>query len=101
MSPVKREEISLYEEAKAGLSSLFWQTAQVFTSLLVIFLFAGGNPPGWLITASFFVGIVFVAWREHKRTKDGSGEHKQTNDKEDKSNQTIVSNDSYKQTKAS
>ncbi|NER89934.1 hypothetical protein [Moorena sp. SIO3A2] len=77
MSPVKREEISLYEEAKAGLSSLFWQIAQVFTSLLIIFLFVGGSPPGWLVITCFIVGSVFVFWRENKRTKDELDEHEQ------------------------
>ncbi|OLT62702.1 hypothetical protein [Moorena bouillonii] len=101
MSTVKREEISLYQEAKASLSSLFWQTAQVFTSLLVIFLFAGGSPPGWLVTTSFVVGTVFVFWKENKRTKDGSGEHKQINNNEQKPNKSMVPTyESYKQRKA-
>ncbi|EGJ28620.1 MULTISPECIES: hypothetical protein [Moorena] len=101
MSTVKREEISLYQEAKASLSSLFWQTAQVFTSLLVIFLFAGGKPPGWLVTTSFVVGTVFVFWRENKRTKDGSSEHKQINNNEHKPNKSMVPTyKSYKQRKA-
>ena len=101
MSTVKREEISLYQEAKASLSSLFWQTAQVFISLLVIFLFAGGKPPGWLVTTSFVVGIVFVFWRENKRTKDGSGQHKQINNNKQKPNKSMVPTyESYKQRKA-
>ncbi|NER91524.1 NACHT domain-containing protein [Moorena sp. SIO3A2] len=99
MSPVKREEMSLYEEAKAGLSSLFWQIAQVFTSLLVIFLFAGGHPAGWLVTTCFIVGIVFVFWRENKRTKDELGEHKQISKGEYESKQFVTLNSSHKQRK--
>ena len=82
MAPFKCEEISLYEEAKAGFISLFWQTIQVFIGLVVILLCTGGNPPGWLITVSFLLGIVFVAWRENERTQDGKGKQEKRNDRE-------------------
>lgn len=67
MAASKREQISLYEEAKAGMSSLAKQTAQVFVGLLVMLVLTGGNPPGWVVVLSFLTGIGFVAWSENQR----------------------------------
>ncbi|MFB2975955.1 DUF6232 family protein [Microseira sp. BLCC-F43] len=67
MALVNRRKISLYDEAKAGFSSLVQQTAQVGLGLLVILLLTGGNPPGFIVALSFFGGIGFVAWREKQR----------------------------------
>lgn len=67
MALVNRRTISLYDEAKAGFSSLVQQTAQVGLGLLVILLLTGGNPSGVIAALSFFGGIVFVAWREKQR----------------------------------
>ncbi|MGK7899815.1 MAG: hypothetical protein AB4352_00100 [Hormoscilla sp.] len=67
MTRVNSETISLYEEAKAGLSSLVKQTAQVGASFLVMLLLTGGKPPGYTVALSFVGGVAFVAWSEHKR----------------------------------
>ncbi len=67
MALVDRRKISLYEEAKAGFSSLIKQTVAVFVGLLLMLLLTGGNPPGWVVALSFFGGIGFVAWSENKR----------------------------------
>jgi len=67
MALVNRRKISLYDEAKAGFSSLVQQTAQVGLGLLVILLLTGGNPPSFIVALSFFGGIGFVAWREKQR----------------------------------
>ncbi len=64
---MNKPKISLEEQAKAGLKSLFAQTAQVALGLVVMLVVTGGNPPGWLVTTFFFLGIAFVAWREYKR----------------------------------
>jgi len=68
MVQVNRKEVSLYKEAKAGLSSLIKQTGQVFAGLILILILTRGNPPGWIVASSFFIGIAFVAWSENKRT---------------------------------
>jgi hypothetical protein len=67
MVPINRRKISLYEEAKNGLSSLVWQTATVFVGFIFILLLTGGNPSGFAITITFISGIGFVAWREQSR----------------------------------
>jgi hypothetical protein len=67
MVPITRKKISLYEEAKNGLSSLVWQTATVFVGFIFILLLTGGNPSSFAITLSFILGIAFVAWREQIR----------------------------------
>ncbi len=67
MALVDRRKISLYEEAKAGLASLFKQTAAVFVGLLVMLLLTGGNPPAFVVGLSFCLGTAFVAWSEKKR----------------------------------
>lgn len=80
MVPGNRERSSLYDEAKAGLSSLFKQTAQVFVGLVVMLLLTGGNPPAFVVTLSVILGIGFVAWSEQKRIaklKKLSQEHQQ------------------------
>jgi len=69
MVPITRKKISLYEEAKNGLSSLVWQTATVFVGFIFILLLTGGNPSSFAITLSFILGIAFVAWREQHRVK--------------------------------
>ena len=60
-------KITLYKQAKAGLKSLFIQTAQVSLGLLIMLLATGGNPPGWIVSASFILGVGLVAWNESKR----------------------------------
>jgi len=67
MVPINRKKISLYEEAKNGLSSLVWQTATVFVGFIFMLLLTGGNPSGFAITITFISGIAFVAWREQNR----------------------------------
>lgn len=67
MTLVNRREISLYEEAEAGLNSLVKQTAQVGVGLLGMLLLTGGNPPALTVGLSVVGGIAFVAWREEKR----------------------------------
>ena len=62
-----KTQITLYKQAKAGLKSLYIQTTQVSLGLMVMLVLTGGNPPGWLVSASFFLGIGFVAWSESKR----------------------------------
>jgi uncharacterized protein YjbI with pentapeptide repeats len=67
MPLVNRKQISLYEEAEAGLNSLVKQTAQVGAGLLVMLLLTGGNPPALTVGLSVVGGIAFVAWSEEKR----------------------------------
>ncbi|MBD3561849.1 hypothetical protein H6S82_23820, partial [Planktothrix sp. FACHB-1355] len=74
MALVNREKISLYEEAKAGLSSLLEQTAKVGAGLGIMLLLTGGNPPAYVVGLSFFLGIGFVAWSEKKRLTESAKE---------------------------
>jgi hypothetical protein len=67
MSLVNRTQISLYEEAQAGLNSLVKQTAQVGVSFVGMLLLTGGNPPALTVGLSVVGGIAFVAWSEEKR----------------------------------
>jgi len=67
MTLVNRKQISLYEEAEAGLNSLVNQTAQVGVGLLGMLLLTGGNPPALTVGLSVVGGIAFVAWSEEKR----------------------------------
>jgi hypothetical protein len=67
MVPINRKKISLYEEAKNGLSSLVWQTASVFVGFILMLLLTVGNPSSFAITITFISGIAFVAWREQNR----------------------------------
>ena len=67
MTLVNRKQISLYEEAEAGLTSLVKQTAQVGAGLLGMLLLTGGNPPALTVGLSVVGGIAFVAWSEEKR----------------------------------
>ena len=67
MTLVNRKQISLYEEAEAGLNSLVKQTAQVGAGLLGMLLLTGGNPPALTVGLSVVGGIAFVAWSEEKR----------------------------------
>ncbi len=67
MTLVNRKQISLYEEAEAGLKSLVKQTAQVAAGLLGMLLLTGGNPPALTVGLSVVGGIAFVAWSEEKR----------------------------------
>jgi hypothetical protein len=69
MALVNRNRISLYQEARDGLISLFQQTSQVFIGLLLLIVLTGGNPPGFLVGFSFIAGIMFVALKEDKRLK--------------------------------
>jgi hypothetical protein len=65
--PMNHKKITLYEEAKAGLSSLVQQTATVFISFVVMLLVTGGAPSGFIVALSFCLGTTFVAWREQRR----------------------------------
>jgi uncharacterized protein YjbI with pentapeptide repeats len=67
MTLVNRKQISLYEEAEAGLNSLVKQTAQVGAGLFMMLLLTGGNPPAFTVGLSVVGGIAFVAWSEEKR----------------------------------
>jgi hypothetical protein len=67
MTLVNRKQISLYEEAEAGLNSLVRQTAQVGVGLFGMLLLTGGNPPALTVGLSVVGGIAFVAWSEEKR----------------------------------
>jgi hypothetical protein len=67
MVPVNRRQLSLYDEAKAGFSSLLRQTTVVFMSFVVILLLTGGAPSSFAIALSFCSGIAFVAWSEQRR----------------------------------
>jgi hypothetical protein len=67
MTLVNRKQISLYDEAEAGLNSLVKQTAQVGVGLLGMLLLTGGNPPALTVGLSVVGGIAFVAWSEEKR----------------------------------
>ncbi len=67
MVPINRKKISLYEEAKNGISSLVWQTATVFVGFIFMLLLTVGNPSSFAITIIFILGIAFVAWREQNR----------------------------------
>ena len=61
---MNKSKKSLEEQAKASLNSLFVQTAQVSLALVLMLVLTGGNPPGWLVTLFFFLGIAFVTWKE-------------------------------------
>jgi hypothetical protein len=67
MVPINRKKVSLYEEAKNGLSSLVWQTTTVFVGFIFMLLLTGGNPSSFAIIVSFVSGIAFVVWREQNR----------------------------------
>ena len=71
-----KPNITLYQQAKAGLKSLFVQTAQVSIGLIIMLLATGGNPPGWLVSTSFFFGVSFVAWSENKRQSEFESQRK-------------------------
>lgn len=70
MAPTNRREVTLYEEAKAGLSSLVRQVAVVFIGFVVMLLVTGGAPSGFVVALSFCLGTTFVAWKEQKRISD-------------------------------
>jgi hypothetical protein len=67
MTPKSRNEVTLYQEAKAALSSLGWQTAIVFICFIFMLLLTRGSPSSFVVALSFCFGIAFVAWDEHKR----------------------------------
>ncbi|MBE9092426.1 pentapeptide repeat-containing protein [Tychonema sp. LEGE 07203] len=67
MTLINRKQISLYEEAEAGLNSLVKQIVQVGTGFLMMLLLTGGNPPAFTVGLSVVGGIAFVAWSEEKR----------------------------------
>ena len=71
-----KPNITLYQQAKAGLKSLFVQTAQVSIGLIIMLVVTGGNPPGWLVSTSFFFGVGFVAWSENKRQSKFKNQNK-------------------------
>jgi hypothetical protein len=57
----------LYLSAKAGMTSFFKQTCLVFTGFMAILLITSGTPPGWLISLTFIVAIVPIAWIEYQK----------------------------------
>lgn len=63
------KQVSLYQEAKAGLSSLVYQTATIFLGFVVMLLMTGGAPPSFLVALSFCSGTAFIAWSEQRRIK--------------------------------
>lgn len=67
---MNKPRITLEEQAKASLKSLFAQMVPVALGLVVMLALTGGNPPGWLVTAFFFLGVAFVAWREYTRQSE-------------------------------
>ncbi len=67
MAAIHRKEVTLYEEAKAGLSSLVRQLVIVFLGFVVMLLLTGGAPSGFVVALSFCLGTAFVAWKEQKR----------------------------------
>jgi hypothetical protein len=70
MARVNRNEISLYEEAKSGFTSLIQQTAIIFVGFFVMLLVTAGTTSSFTIVLSFCLGIVFVAWSEQRRIKN-------------------------------
>ncbi len=76
MSLRKREQISLYDEAKASFVSLIKQTSLVFLGILIMLLMTGGNPPGSVVVMTFIFGIGFVAWSENKRLSNAKARQK-------------------------
>jgi uncharacterized protein YjbI with pentapeptide repeats len=58
---------SLYEEAKAGLSSLFQQTAIVSVVFLITLLITRGDLSSYLVLLNFGTSIVLVAFNEKNR----------------------------------
>lgn len=65
-----RNELNLYEEAKAGLFSLIQQTAAVFLGFVLMLLVTGGTPSGFVIALSFCLGTALVSWSEQKRVRN-------------------------------
>ncbi len=76
MSLIKREQISLYDEAKASFVSLIKQTSLVFLGVLIMLLITGGNPAGSVVVISFVLGMGFVAWSENKRLSNAKARQK-------------------------
>jgi hypothetical protein len=70
MALTNRKQVTLYEEAKAGFSSLGQQMTIVFIGFIVMLLVTGGAPSGLVVALSFFLGTAFVAWKEQKRVFD-------------------------------
>lgn len=70
MVPANRNQMSLYQETKAGLKSLIQQTAQVFVGFMIMLLVTGGNPSGLVVGLSFCLGVGFVAWSEKNRLEE-------------------------------
>jgi hypothetical protein len=64
---VNREQVSLYAEAKSGLSSLAHQVTQGAVGLLVVLLLTGGAPSGFALGLTFFLGVTFFSWKEKQR----------------------------------
>jgi hypothetical protein len=62
-------QVSLFEEAKAGLSSLVQQTSSVFVGFVIMLLITGGAPSSFALSFSFCIGTIFIAWTEQERIK--------------------------------
>ncbi|WP_017327663.1 hypothetical protein [Synechococcus sp. PCC 7336] len=81
MTLTSRKKVTLYEEAKAGLSSLVRQTTTVFIGFVFVLLITGGAPSSFVVALSFFIGTAFVSWNEQKRIFDlRSAEDKTSSD---------------------
>lgn len=67
MARTNHKAMSLYQDAKAGLSSLVKQMTVVSIGFLALLLVTGGRPPAWLVGIGFFSSTLFVAWSEQER----------------------------------
>lgn len=65
-----RDQVSLYEEAKAGLFSSIQQTWVIFVGFMLMLIFTGGAPSSFILSLSVFLGIAFVSWGEQKRVRN-------------------------------
>lgn len=67
MSQKNPEDISLYDEARLGLISLFNQLGVLFIFIISILILFNGNPPSIIIKVTFIVGILYTAIAEGYR----------------------------------
>jgi hypothetical protein len=70
MAQRTHNKLNLYEDAKAGLSSLIQQTIAVFLGFAVMLIVTGGAPSGFVIALSFCLGTAFVSWHEQQRVRN-------------------------------
>ncbi len=67
MPILDRYRVSILEEAKAGIFSLFKQVAGVSVGFLLMLLLTKGSPPKEIVGCSFGLAFVFVVFQERKR----------------------------------